>query len=126
MLPPYSYSILWFLVFQGALYFTPVCAAHLHQVNSTRTLCYSDVAEFVCSQHQVIPSWRVSSATSTTPLLSFTTQSSVQIREASLEFTPVTARPIFSNSSFINSSLTISASLSVTIECNAEAIPQAP
>ncbi len=119
---PYSCSILWFLVCQGTLYLSPVCVANLHQVNSTRTLCYSDVAEFVCSQHQVILSWRVSSATSTTPLLSFTTQSSVQIREASLEFTPVIARVIFSNSTFIKSSLTVSASLSVTIECNLQAI----
>ncbi len=37
------------------------CVADLYQVNTTRTLCFSDVAEFMCSQHDSLVVWTVTS-----------------------------------------------------------------
>ena len=108
-----------------ALYYNKVCVADLYQVNRTRTLCYSDIAEFVCSQTDMaLVLWRVTSTSGTTRPLSFHTlfDSIGLVKTATVDTTTVTAKLVNSNSSFFESRLTISANLSSTIECNIESI----
>ncbi len=56
-----------------------VCVADLYQVNKTRTQCYDDVAEFICSQHDSLLTWTVTSITSgeRSATLSFNSQFNV-------------------------------------------------
>ncbi len=98
------------------------CCAALYQVNRTRTLCYSDVAEFVCFQQLPFAAWTVTSISSghSSSVLSFHAVFAPEQRMKStrLDNTVVRAQLIHGNSSFTLSSLTIEATLSATIECN--------
>ena len=106
------------------------CFAALYQVNRTRTLCYSDVAEFVCSQQSPFVSWTVTSISSShsSPVLSFHTVFAPEERMKStrLDTTVVRAQLIHGNSSFTLSSLTIEATLSATIECEDDILTYYP
>ncbi len=103
-----------------------VCVADLYQVNKTRTQCYSDVAEFICSHHESLLTWTVTSITSgeRSATLSFNSQFNVteNIKYASVDSTQVTAELMFGNSTFSLSRLTIEASVSAIIICNHENI----
>ncbi len=92
-------------------------------MNRIRTLCNSDVAEFVCSQYgndAVIG--RLSVNGGSRRRISFLIPNdnipARRIQHNTLESTRVEGHLIFANSSFFKSSLTIDASLSVTISCN--------
>ncbi len=104
--------------------------ADLYQVNRTRTLCYSDVAEFVCSQQSPFVSWTVTSISSShsSPVLSFHTVFAPEERMKStrLDTTVVRAQLIHGNSSFTLTSLTIEATLSATIECEDDILTYYP
>ena len=106
------------------------CFADLYQVNRTRTLCYSDVAEFVCSQQVPFTAWTVTSISSghSSPVLSFHAVFAPEERMKStrLDTTVVRAQLIHGNSSFTLSSLTIEATLSATIECNDDILTYYP
>ncbi len=100
-----------------------VCLGDLYQVNRSRTLCNSDVAEFVCSQYDNdIVIWRFSANGGSQRRISFRipldNTPERRIKHNTLESTRVEGHLIFANSSFFKSSLTIDASLSVTISCN--------
>ncbi len=99
-----------------------VCVADLYQVNKTRTQCYDDVAEFICSHHESLLTWTVTSITSGERSVSFNSQ--FNIREnmvyTSVDSTQVTAELIFGNSTFSLSRLTIEADVSAIIMCNHE------
>ncbi len=104
--------------------------ADLYQVNRTRTLCYSDVAEFVCSQQSPFTSWTVTSISSShsSPVLSFHVVffPEERMKSARLDNTVVRAQVIHGNSSFTLTSLTIEATLSATIECNDDILTYYP
>ena len=106
------------------------CFAALYQVNRTRTLCYSDVAEFVCSQQLPFTSWTVTSISSghSSPVLSFHAVFTPEQRMKSsrLDNTVVRAQLIHGNSSFSLASLTIEATLSATIDCNEDILTYYP
>ncbi len=106
------------------------CFADLYQVNRTRTLCYSDVAEFACSQQSRYTSWTVTSISSghRSPVLSFHAVFAPEVRMKSvrLDTTVVRAQLIHGNSSFTLTSLTIEATLSATIECNDDILTYYP
>ncbi len=92
-------------------------------MNRIRTLCNSDVAEFVCSQYgNDIVIWRFSANGGSQRriyfLLPLDNTPERRIKHNTLESTRVEGHLIFANSSFFKSSLTIDASLSVTISCN--------
>ncbi len=115
------------------LYLICLCStsfADLYQVNRTSTLCYSDVAEFVCTQQLPFVSWTVTSISSghSSPVLSFHAVFTPEERMKStrLDTTVVRARIIYGNSFFILSSLTIEATLSATIECNDDILTYYP
>ncbi len=100
-----------------------VCLGDLYQVNRIRTLCNYDVAEFVCSQYgNDIVIWRFSANGGSQRRISFIlpldNTPEGRIKHNTLESTRVEGYLIFANSSFFKSSLTIDASLSVTISCN--------
>ncbi len=103
-----------------------VCVADLYQVNKTRTQCYDDVAEFICSYHNSLLIWTVTSITSgeKSATLSFNSQFNIRenIKYASVDSTQVTAELIFGNSTFSLARLTIKANLSASIMCNKENI----
>ncbi len=104
--------------------------ADLYQVNRTRTLCYSDVAEFVCYQQSSFVSWTVTSISSdhSSPVLSFHAVFAPEQRMKSvrLDTTVIRAQLIHGNSSFTLTSLTIEATLSATIECNYDILTYHP
>ncbi len=104
--------------------------AALYQVNRTSTLCYSDVAEFVCSLQSPFVLWTVTSISSghSSPVLSFHVVHAPEERMKStrLDTTVVRAQLIHGNLSFTLSSLTIEATLSATIECNGEILTYYP
>ncbi len=106
------------------------CFAALYQVNRTRTLCYSDVAEFVCYQQSPFVSWTVTSISSghSSSILSFHTVFAPEerMKSARLDTTIVRAQLIHGNSSFTLTSLTIEATLSATIECNDDILTYYP
>ncbi len=109
------------------LLFTSVCAAEFYQINRTKTLCFSEVAEFFCSKHGTIVSWTITTNNGGFELLVFLTQhSSAVTMSSTIDSTPVVARLIFSNTTVFESSLTIVASLSATIECDTEVINYSP
>ncbi len=104
-----------------------VCVADLYQVNKTRTQCYDDVAQFICSYHITLLTWTVTSITSgeRSATLSFNSQFNNirdNIKYASVDSTQVTAELIFGNSTFSLARLTIKANLSASILCNEENI----
>ncbi len=102
--------------------------ADLYQVNRTRTLCYSDVAEFVCSQQSSFVSWTVTSNGHEAPVLSFHAVFAPEERMKStrLDTTVVRAQLIRGNLSFTLTSLTIEATLSATIECGDDILTYYP
>ncbi len=106
------------------------CFAALYQVNRTRTLCYSDVAEFVCSQQSPFVSWTVASISSghSSPVLSFHAVFAPEqrIKSSRLDTTVVRAQLLDGNSSFTLTSLTIEATLSATIDCNEDILTYYP
>ncbi len=108
------------------LLFTSVCAAEFYQVNRTRTLCFSEVAEFFCSKHSIIVSWSITTNRGFKQLAFLTQHSSAVTMSSTIDSTPVVARLIFSNSTVFESSLTIVASLSATIQCDTEVINYSP
>ncbi len=106
------------------------CFAALYQVNRTRTLCYSDVAEFICYRQVPFVSWTVTSISSEhmSPVLSFHVVFAPEDRMKStrLDTTVVRAQLIHGNSSFILTSLTIEATLSATIDCEDDTLTYYP
>ncbi len=121
-------SLLWFLVFHLISYHLRICLTDLYQVNQARTLCYSNEAEFVCSQYDTIIFWRITSSSSgMSDQISFHTLfDSVRMKNGTIDSTIVTAQLIVGNTSFITSKLTIAANLVATIACNAESISYQP
>ncbi len=117
------YFSYWMLICVIIIHSDIVCSGDLYQVNRSRTLCNSDVAEFVCSQYgrrAVI--WILSANGDIQRRLSFLlpldNTPEGRTKHTTLESTRVEGHLIFANSSFFKSSLTIDASLSVTISCN--------
>ena len=110
------------------LYYPLTCVADLYQVDQARTLCHSDVAEFVCSQYDTQITWEVTSNSSgMSDQISFHTLfDSVRMKNGTIDSTIVTAQLIVGNSSFIMSKLTIAANLVATIACDAESISYQP
>ena len=113
----------WILICVIIIHSDIVCSGDLFQVNRSRTLCNSDVAEFICSQYgRSAVIWIFSANGGIHRTLSFllpldnTPQG--RTKHTTLESTRVEGHHIFANSSFFKSSLTIDASLSVTISCN--------
>ncbi len=114
----------WILICVLIIHYDIACLGDLYQVNRIRTLCNSDVAEFVCSQYgndAVI--WIFSVNGGSQRRISFLIPNdntpARRIQHNTLESTRVDSHLIFANSSFFKNSLTIDASLSVTISCNA-------
>ncbi len=109
-----------------ALYCNTLCVADLYQVNRTRTLCYSNVAEFFCSQTDAtLLHWTVTSTSSgMVRFLSFLAMhdSNGLVGNTTLDSTTVTATLLNSDNSSIESLIAISADLSATIQCNFESI----
>ncbi len=110
------------------LYYISVCVAGLYQVNETRTLCYSDVAEFLCSQHPPYVYWIVTNtATGNRTFLSFHTNlDPVRMKTTTVDSTIVKAQVMSSNSSMVLSFLEIDASITASITCNIEMIMYHP
>ena len=115
------------------LYLICLCStsfADLYQVNRTRTLCYSDVAEFVCYQQSAFTAWTVTSISSghSSSVLSFHAVFAPEQRMKStrLDTTVIRVQLLDGNSSFTLSSLTIEATLSATIECNDDILTYYP
>ncbi len=112
------------------IYLCNTSFADLYQVNRTRTLCYSDVAEFVCFQKLPFVSWTVTSISSghRSQFLNFHAVFAPEERMKStrLDTTVVRAQLIHGNSSFTLTSLTIEATLSATIECNDDILTYYP
>ncbi len=106
-------SLLWFIVFHLSSYYLKICVADFYQVNQARTLCYSDVAELVCSQYDTQIFWRITSSSSgMSHLISFHILfDSVRMKNRTIDSTIVTAQLIVGNSSFIMSKLTLAADL---------------
>ncbi len=121
-------SLLRFLVFHLSSYYLRICVADFYQVDQARALCYSDVAEFVCSQYDTQILWRITSSSSDmSDQISFHTLfDSVRMKNGTIDSTIVTAQLIVGNSSFIMSKLTIAANLVATIECDTERISYQP
>ncbi len=105
-------------------YYNSVCVADLYQVNETRTLCYSDIAEFVCSQHLPYVYWTVTNtATGNRTSLNFHTNlDPVRMKTTTVDSTIVKAQVMSSNSSIVLSFLETNASITASITCNNEMI----
>ncbi len=121
-------SLLWFLVFHISSYYLSISVADLYPVDQARTLCYSDVAEFVCSQYDTLITWTITSSSSDmSDQISFHTLfDPVRMKNGTIDSTLVTAQLIVGNISFIMSKLTIAANLLATIECDEERISYQP
>ncbi len=91
-------------------------------------MCFSDVAEFVCTQNSGVVSWTISSSTGGFTQLSFHYffDSTGPMKSTMINSTIVRGFLIYGNSSFLESSLTIAASLSVTLRCNSNAFVYQP
>ncbi len=109
-------------------YYNSVSVADLYQVNETRTLCYSDIAEFVCSQHLPYVRWIVTNtATGNSTFLSFPINfDPVRMKTTTVDSTIVKAQVMSSNSSIVLSFLEINASITASINCNNEMIMYHP
>ncbi len=118
----FAFHFSWSLII--AQYHDTLCVADLYQVNRTRTLCYSDIAQFLCSKTSTtILTWSVISSTSgRVKFLSFNTRfdSVGMVDTTILDASTVTAQLLNNDTSSLESLLTISANLSATIECNNE------
>ncbi len=121
-------SLLWILVFHLSSYYLRICVADFYQVNQARTLCYSEVAEFVCSRYDTQIIWTITSSSSgMSDQISFHTLfDSVRMKNRTIHSTIVTAQLIVGNISFILSKLAIAANLVATIECDTESISYQP
>ncbi len=110
------------------LYYNSVCTAELYQVNRTRTLCYSDVAEFECYQHDTQIVWTITSISSDVSIhLEFHTLfDTARKKSTTIDSTTVRAQLIFGNGSFIMSKLIIVAYVAAIIECDTERISYRP
>ncbi len=69
-----------------------VCVADFYQVNKTRTHCYSDVAEFICSYHDSLLTWIVTSITSSERSDTLSFDSQFNIRE-NIKYASVDSKP---------------------------------
>ncbi len=120
--------MLWFLVFHLISYHLRICLTDFYQVNQARTLCYSNEAEFVCSQYDTRIIWTISSSSSgmSDQIAFHTLFDSVRMKNGTIDSTIVTAQLIIGNTSFITSKLTIVANLVATITCNSESISYQP
>ena len=120
--------MLWFLVFHLSSYYLSISVADLYPVDQTRSLCYSDVAEFVCSQYDTQIIWTITSSSSgmSDQILFHTLFDPVRMKNGTIDSTIVTAQLIIGNISFIMSKLTIAANLVATIECDTERISYQP
>ncbi len=67
--------------FYTVVFSLSVCVADLYQVNKTRTHCYDDVAEFICSHHDSLLTWTVTSIASDERSLTLSFNSQFNIRE---------------------------------------------
>ncbi len=108
-----------------AQYCNTLCVADLYQVNRARTLCYSDVAEFFCSQTDTtLLYWTVTSTSGMVRFLSFLAMhdSNGLVRNTTIDSTTLTAKLLHSDNSSIESLIAISTDLSATIQCNSESI----
>ncbi len=119
-----------FRLWLAVIFLCSNCFADLYQVNRTRTLCYSDVAEFVCSLQRPFAAWTVTSISSgySSQVLSFHAVFAPEERMKSvrIDTTVVRAQLIHGNSSFTLTSLTIEATLSATIDCNDDILTYHP
>ena len=101
--------------------------ADLFQVNRSRTLCSSGIAEFYCSQYKPILTWRITiNGVFKTITFHHIFDEGVTVKRRTVDYTPVVSRLIFINSTFFESSLTIVASLSASIQCDPEIISYRP
>ncbi len=100
-------------------------------MNTTRTLCFSDIAEFVCSQHDSVVIWRVTSISTEerSVTLSFHTSALATERRmkiTTIDSTEVIAQLLNGNSSFSLTVLTIEATLSAIVSCNSDTLAYYP
>ena len=107
------------------------CGADLYQVNTTRTLCFSDVAEFMCSQHDSFVVWIVTSIStgersSVLSLDSSALHTGQRMVRTTIDSTEVIAQLLDGNSSFSLTVLTIEATLSASVRCNADTLNYYP
>ncbi len=99
------------------------CVADLYQVNTTRTLCFYDVAEFICFQHDSLVAWTVTSISTGERASGLTLHSSAlatgqRMVRTTIDSTEVIAQILYGNSSFSLTVLTIEARLSAIVRCN--------
>ncbi len=107
------------------------CVADLYQVNTTRTLCFSDVAEFMCSQHDSLVVWTVTSNSTGERSSGLSFDYSVLATEQRMKMTvidstEVIAQILYGNSSFSLTVLTIEATLSAIVYCNSDTLAYYP
>ncbi len=107
------------------------CGADLYQVNTTRTLCFSDVAEFMCSQHDSLVVWTVTSTSTGERASGLSLHSSAlhteqRIVRTTIDSTEVIAQLLDGNSSFSLTVLTIEATLSAIVNCNTDTLNYYP
>ncbi len=118
----FVYYLSWSLII--AQWCNTRCVADLYQVNRTRTLYCSDIAQFLCSKTSTtILTWRVISSTSgRVKFLSFNTRfdSVGTVDTTILDTSTVTAQLLNNDTSSLESLLTISVNLSAIIQCNNE------
>ncbi len=100
------------------------CGADLYQVNTTRTLCFSDVAEFLCSQHDSLVVWTVTSISTGKRArgLSLALHTEQRMVRTTIDSTEVIAQLLNGNSSFSLTVLTIEATLSAIVSCNSDTL----
>ncbi len=122
----YIVNIIWIYNYIIIINQYSVCVADLYQVNKTRTLCCDDVAEFICSHHDSLLIWTVTSIASgaRSATLSFNSQFNVteNMVYTSVDSIRVTAELIFGNSTFSLARLAFKANISANIVCNTESI----
>ncbi len=100
-----------------------VCVADLYQVNRTRTLCYSDVAEFVCYLQVPFASWTITSRRSEESVqLNLHSVIGGRTKSGTIDSTTVRVEITSGDSSFISSRLTIDAHLQADISCQVESV----
>ncbi len=107
------------------------CVADLYQVNTTRTLCFSDVAEFMCSQHDPLVVWTVTSNSTGERSSGLSLDYSVlatgqRMKMTMIDSTEDIAQILDGNSSFSLTVLTIEATLSAIVSCNSDTLAYYP
>ncbi len=100
-----------------------VCVADLYQVNRTNTLCYSDVAEFVCYRQVPYTSWTITSRRSEESVqLNLHSVIGKRTKSGTIDSATVRVEIISGDSSFISSRLTVDANLQADISCQMERV----